>query len=319
MRLVVTMPVYEDWESALELCKSIDLAFSEKPSSHLRVIFIDDGSANPCPAEIPVRLEAIERVSVLVLRRNLGHQRAIAVALAYIQQHYRADALAVMDADGEDRPEDIPRMLEILEAAGTSVAILAERGKRLERASFRFFYGIYGMLHRALTGRDIRFGNFSLIPWVHLERLVAYPELWNHYAATILKARLPYTRLRCDRGTRIAGRSHMNFTNLVVHGMSALFANQEVVGTRLLLGTLGVIITLILVSAAVVGVKLFTRLAIPGWTTFTLGLLLVMVAQSLIALFLLVFSVIMNRSQLGFLPIRDYPYFVNHESTLYSR
>jgi hypothetical protein len=251
--------------------------------------------------------------------RNLGHQRAIAIALAYIQQHHRADALVVMDADGEDRAENIPHMLEAMESAAGPVAILAERGKRFETVTFRWFYKTYGAIHRLLAGRDIRFGNFTLIPWVYLERLVAYPELWNHYAATILKSRLPYTRLRCDRGTRIAGRSHMNFTSLVVHGMSALFANQEAVGTRLFIATLGVTVMLMLVSAAVIGVKLFTHLAIPGWATFTLGLLLVMVGQSLIGLFLLVFSVVMNRSQLGFLPIRDYPYFVNHEATLYSR
>jgi len=111
----------------------------------------------------------------------------------------------------------------------------------------------------------------------------------------------------------------MNFTSLVVHGLSALFANQEVVGTRLFMATFCATITLITVSALVIGVRLFTNLAVPGWATFTLGLLVVMVGQSLIALFLLIFSVIMNRSQLGFLPIRDYPYFVRQETTLYSR
>jgi len=319
MRIVIVMPVYEDWESALELCRRIDAVFTKHVVSSLRIIFIDDGSVTPCPAELPVPLQATEKVSVLILRRNLGHQRAIAVALAYIQEHYRADALAVMDGDGEDRPEDIPRMLKAMQETGSSVAVLAERGKRLERASFRFLYWFYSSLHRLLAGRDIRFGNFTLVPWGYLERLVACPELWNHYAATILKARLPYTRLRCDRATRIGGQSHMNFTSLVVHGLSALFANQEVVGTRLFMATFCATITLITVSALVIGVRLFTNLAVPASATFTLGLLVVMVGQSLIALFLLIFSVIMNRSQLGFLPIRDYPYFVRQETTLYSR
>ena len=125
-----------------------------------------------------------------------------------------------------------------------------------------------------LTGRTIRFGNFSILPWTHLDSLVAYPELWNHYAATLLKSRLPYASIRCNRGTRIAGRSRMDFTSLVVHGMSALFADQEVVGTRLLMATIGLTTILLSMIGLVIGVKLFTTLAIPGWATFTLGLLL---------------------------------------------
>ena len=146
-----------------------------------------------------------------------------------------------------------------------------------------------------------------------------YPELWNHYAATLLKSRLPYTSVRCNRGTRIAGRSRMDFTSLVVHGLSALFADQEVVGTRLLVATVGLTTILLLLIGLVVGVKLFTSLAIPGWATFTLGMLLILVGQSVFALFMVVFSVIMNRSQLGFLPSRDYRYFVQSETNLYSR
>jgi polyisoprenyl-phosphate glycosyltransferase len=319
MHLIITMPVYEDWESALKLCENLDVVFQNHVQLRLHIVLIDDGSASSFPFEIPLRLDTIDKVSVLVLRRNLGHQRAIAIALAYIQQHYRSDALAVMDADGEDRPDDLPRMLEAMEGTGGAVAVIAERGKRLEKAAFRWFYVIYGWLHKLLVGRDIRFGNFTLMPWGHIERLVAYPELWNHYAATIIKSRLPYTRLRCDRGARIAGRSRMDFTGLVVHGMSALFANQEVVGTRLLVMTLAVTLGLLVFCGLVVGVKFFTHLAIPGWATFATGLLLLMVGQSLTVLLLAVFSVVMNRSQLGFLPIRDYEYFVNHEATLYSR
>jgi hypothetical protein len=320
MEIVVAMPVYEDWEAAFKLSANIDSILRQNPELLAKILFIDDGSAtNACPSEYRPKPEAISDVSVLKLRRNLGHQRAIAVGLAYLHAHYSADALVIMDADGEDRPEDIPRMLEVTKAAGRPVAVFAERGKRLETPMFRFFYRIYTIVHLMLTGRSIRFGNFSIIPWSYLDSLIAYPELWNHYAATLLKSRLPYTSVRCNRGTRIAGRSRMNFTSLVVHGFSALFADQEVVGTRLLVAISGLTIVLVLVIGLVLGVRLFTSLAIPGWATFTLGLLLIMVSQSVFAIFMVVFSVIMNRSQLGFLPIRDYQYFVRSETSLYSR
>jgi polyisoprenyl-phosphate glycosyltransferase len=67
------------------------------------------------------------------------------------------------------------------------------------------------------------------------------------------------------------------------------------------------------------GVRLLTHLAIPGWATMTMGLLIILVSQSLIAAFLLIFSMMMERSHLGFLPMRDYAYFVRNESPLFSR
>jgi len=320
MQIAIIMPVYEDWDSAVELCQKIDLVFRERKSLHIRLLLIDDGSRfRTHPGEVPFRPEAIEKISILVLRRNLGHQRAIAVALAHIHQHWKGDAVVVLDADGEDRPEDIPALVEAMRKADHPTAVFAERGKRLENAAFRIFYHCYRILHRFLTGRDIRFGNFSVLPWPHLDSLVVFPELWNHYAATFIKSRLPYVRVRSERAVRLSGQSRMDFVSLVVHGLSALFANQEVVGTRVLVMNLVVTLGLFLMIGVVVGVRLLTDRAIPGWATTTTGLLVILVAQSLIASFMLVFSIMMNRSHLGFLPIRDYSYFVSRETTLYSR
>jgi glycosyltransferase involved in cell wall biosynthesis len=318
MHIAVAMPVYEDWDSALELCRRIDLVLREDKSVRGSLLLIDDGStACRRPTAIRLRPEATERISILELRRNLGHQRAIAIGLAYIQQHWKCDAVVVMDADGEDRPEEIPRLLAAMKNASPPVAVFAERRKRPESAGFRFLYQCYRFLHRILSGRDIRFGNYSVLPWSHLESLVVYPELWNHYAATFLKSRLPYVQVRADRGERLADRSRMNFTSLVVHGLSAVFANQEVVGTRLLVMILLSMIGLFFLMGVVVGVRLLTNLAIPGWATYTMGLLLILVAQALIASLTLVFSIMMNRSHLGFLPIRDYSHFVCGETALY--
>jgi polyisoprenyl-phosphate glycosyltransferase len=320
MQIIITMPVYEDWESAIQLCQKIDVVFRQQKSVGVRLLLIDDGSAvSAAPREIPFRLEAIENISILRLRRNLGHQRAIAIGLAYIQEHCKADTVVVMDADGEDPPEEIPVLLEAMRKARIPTAVFAERGRRLENAGFRIFYNVYRVLHKLFTGRDIRFGNFSALPWSHLESLVVFPELWNHYAATLVKSRLPYVRVRADRSVRLSGRSHMDFVSLVVHGLSALFANQEVVGTRLLVLNMLMTAGFLILIGTVAGIKFLTPLAIPGWATTTMGLLLILIGQSVIASFMLVFSIMMNRSQLGFLPVRDYAFFVLGDTTLYSK
>lgn len=318
MKIIILMPVYEDWDSAMALCQKIDRVFVANEAVHASLLIVDDGtSIGKIPQRAGFTPHAIQQISTLVLRRNLGHQRAISVGLAYIEQNLKCDAVVVMDADGEDRPEDIPVLIEAMKNCARPTAIFAERGKRLENTAFRAFYQCYRALHRIFTGRDMRFGNFSVLPWSHVESLVVFPELWNHYAATFVKSRLPYERVRLNRATRVAGHSRMDFVSLVVHGLSALFANQEIVGTRLLVLDLLITFGLVLLIGGVAAIRLLTNLAIPGWATFTMGLLLVLVSQSLIASFMLVFSIMMNRSQLGFLPIRDYAYFVRGVVTLY--
>jgi glycosyltransferase involved in cell wall biosynthesis len=311
MQIIIVMPVYEDWESAGILSAAIDECLMAFPRIAATVLLVDDGSSRTEPDNFPgYAPKNIKSIKVLRLRRNLGHQRAIAVALAYVQQKLPGDAALIMDADGEDRPQDIHRLVEAFEASDSPVTVFAERGRRIESLSFKLFYGCYRLLHRMLTGRNIRFGNFSLLPRRHLDSIVAYPELWNHYAAAVLKARLPYTTLRADRGKRLRGNSKMSFVGLVIHGLSALFASYEIVSTRLLVGTALLGMAFFILMLAVVGVRLFTHLAIPGWATFTGGLLFILVTQSIAAQLIIIFSVMMSRNNLGFLPIRDYEYFV---------
>jgi hypothetical protein len=71
--------------------------------------------------------------------------------------------------------------------------------------------------------------------------------------------------------------------------------------------------------AAVVVVRMFSGLAIPGWATNTIGLLLILVIQSLLVSLMPIFSIMMNRNQLGFLPVRDYGYFISREATVFQR
>src|SRR5204862_1949020 len=121
---------------------------------------------------------------------------------------------------------------------------------------------------------------FSIVPASQLQRLVVVSELWNHYAAAVFKARIPRSSIPTQRGERLSGKSRMNFVALVVHGLSALSVHSEIIGVRLLVVALVVVGLMGALLGAVVGVRLFTSLAIPGWATAAGGLLLVLLAQA---------------------------------------
>jgi GT2 family glycosyltransferase len=113
MQVLIAMPVYEDWESATLLCQAVDAELASLTGVNATVVMIDDGSRTKIDSSLcAADYRHLNAIRLLRLRRNLGHQRAIAVALAFIQQNVPCDAVIVMDSDGEDRPADIPRLLK---------------------------------------------------------------------------------------------------------------------------------------------------------------------------------------------------------------
>jgi hypothetical protein len=111
----------------------------------------------------------------------------------------------------------------------------------------------------------------------------------------------------------------MNFVALVGHGLSALSVHAEVIGVRLLVATAILVACITGLFTAVVGIRLFTRLAVPGWATTAAGLLFVVAMQAAVLAVFFVFLVLHGRSQPAFVPIRDYSYFVRSEHMLFHR
>jgi hypothetical protein len=184
---------------------------------------------------------------------------------------------------------------------------------------FRAFYVIYRSLYRVLTGRSYQVGNFSAIPTKFLARLSVISEGWNHYASSVLKARLPFEEIDTVRGKRLEGRSKMNFTSLVIHGLSAISVHSEVVGVRMLASTLILTLVSLVLVAVVAGVRFFTDRAIPGWATYVTAFLVVILLQSVTLSFFFSFIVLSGRENATFLPERDYHYFVAGETVIFER
>ena len=315
-RIIICIPIYDDWESAAQLIRRIDAALA-RLSLRADVVLVDDGSHEAPPARLALRAEALAGVEVLRLRRNLGHQRAIAIGLSFIEEQRPCDSVVVMDGDGEDAPEDIGRLIERSQRLQQSPTgegkpvIFAKRGRRFESAVFRLCYQAYKIVHRLLTGRAVEVGNFSVVPAEQLRRLVGVSEMWNHYAASVYKARIPCDLVPIDRRRRIAGRSKMNFAGLVTHGLSAISVFADTVGVRLLLVNAALAALSVAGLTAVVLIRLFTRLAIPGWATVAAGCLLIILLQAFLMSLVFVFITLQGRQGSTFLPVRDYRYFVH--------
>ena len=316
-KLLILIPVYEDWK-ALDLL--LPLLDQELNADRLRadILIVDDGSSefNFLAAEQKV-FRSIDAIDILPLRRNVGHQRAIAIGLSYLEANQLCYPVVVMDCDGEDDPRDVPRLVKECTAHQDQKIIFAARTRRSESLSFKLFYHLYRLIHFLLTGVQVRVGNFSVIPAGVLRRLVAVSELWNHYAAAVYKAKLPIALIPAERSCRLEGSSRMNLIALVVHGLSAMAVFGDRIGVRLLIV---VSMGMSLVSGAlitVIGIRLLTSLAIPGWATYVTGILLVILIQMLIVVLVFAFVILAGRDTVSIIPSRDYVHFADAVRRVY--
>jgi hypothetical protein len=317
-RFLILTPVLDDWGCLVRLLGLLDTEFGQA-SLEADVLIVDDGSQTEPPAGLArLPLVAIKRVMLLRLARNVGHQRAIAIALPFVRAHLPHRAVVVMDCDGEDRPADAVRLVEEHLARADRSAIFAVRSTRSEGRVFRLFYRLYRLTFRLLVGRDVRIGNFSLLPRPLLPRLVRVSELWNHYSAGLVRSRLPWVGVPCPRGSRLAGRSRMNLVSLVTHGLNAIAVNGDVVGARALLFFGGLTLASVVLALATLAVRFATDWAIPGWATNAFGLASVLLLQSVTLSTFFVFLILGARNNQTFLPVRDYPYYLYEFRTLYA-
>lgn len=272
--LVVVMPVFEDVEASSRLFQ--ELANSQGPGTY--VVAVDDGSVRQPVDPAAIAAAGLDG-AVIRLRRNVGHQRAIAIGLSYVAEHFGdGQRVVVMDSDGEDTPHSITELVSALDSEQVDV-VVATRRSRVETLRFRTFYLVYKWLFSLLSGRRISFGNFMAAKMPAVRRLAAMQELWTHVAACVLNSKLRVSTCALDRGPRYAGRSKMNFVGLALHGFRALMVFAEDVLVRV-----GIACTLIaglsvLGSLLAVALKMF-GVATPGWFSLVTGILLLVFLQT---------------------------------------
>jgi polyisoprenyl-phosphate glycosyltransferase len=280
----VVTPVYRDTGSFRILRERLLEVLAAEPGAArgpLRFVVIDD-TAGQDP-EVP-KLEELDDVVVLQPPFNLGHQRGIVYALRKMLPRFADDdAVVTMDADGEDRPEDLPRLLAALEEGETPErqVVLALRTKRHEPFAFKILYRGFKLLFRSLTGATVRTGNYAAMPGGLAKRALLHPTFDLAYSSAILALDMPVVYVPCERGRRYQGESKMTYGKLAMHGLRMLMPFTDRIAIRALaafvvFGMLGIVL-----AAVVVFLKYATNSSIPGWTSYiALGALIV----SLIAL-----------------------------------
>ena len=116
MKYIILIPIYNDRESLKLLIENIN--HEVKFLNHeISIVVINDASSQQIIDNYP-NIENISSLEIINMKENKGHARCIASGLKYIFEKKEFDFVIPMDGDGEDRPEEITKFIELAEQSG---------------------------------------------------------------------------------------------------------------------------------------------------------------------------------------------------------
>ena len=218
-KIIILIPVYNDWESLEKLIVEINKNIKELKKFDIECLIINDSSTIKQPKLL--KPSFIKSIQILNMRENKGHARCNAFGIRYVIKNKDFDYLILMDSDGEDRPVELKKLInKILEDPNKSV--VAKRIKRSEGSFFQFLYYMHKLITLVFTGKKINFGNYSCLIKEDVRKLSTQASLWSSYSGSVKKNLKYFNEIESERGTRYFGPSKMSFLKLLVHSFSII-------------------------------------------------------------------------------------------------
>ena len=219
MKIIILVPVYNDYKSVSKLINEINSKVSGLKIL-ISIIIVNDASTEQ-QSIYSTNLENIQSIQVINMKENRGHARCIATGLKYIFENEEFDYVIPMDADGEDRPEEIKDFVEHINYS-PGKTIVGERIKRSESLFFKICYSAHKILTFAFTGQSIRFGNYTCLPKSTIEKMINDKATWSSFSGSLTKIEKDRSTIPSIRGSRYFGPSKMSFKNLIIHSLSII-------------------------------------------------------------------------------------------------
>jgi len=271
MRLSIVIPCYNEAavlaDTVQRLRQVLDtLRGKGKLAAHSNLWLIDDGSSDATWTLIQRFAAAYPDVVGVKLSHNCGHQNALLAGM----EGADGDAVITLDADLQDDINAIEAMVDA-HAAGHEVVFGVRRSRQsdafFKRVSARVYYKLLRVLGVEVVPDH---ADFRLLGRAARTALLAHPEGNLFLRGIVPRLGFRSTRVLYDRQPRAEGRSKYSLARMLGLGIDGVTSFSAV--PLRMIAALGAFLFLVsmAVSAWVLGVKLFTEHAVPGWASTTL-------------------------------------------------
>lgn len=207
-------------------------------------VFVLDDSCGQDKLLYSLQDNFIFPIQVITHQTKLGHQRAISNFFKKNSEQGLKDTfITTLDADGEDRIEDIIPMLEILKK-DISKVVLAKRLSRARGVIYRLCFKIYQGIFYFISNEKILSGNFACLHSSYLPKLIQVHNFDVAYSSSFYFFKGDIVFYPCHKGKRIKGDSKMSLGDLVVHAYRMTNPFKKIIVRKLLIFLVLVLITI---------------------------------------------------------------------------
>lgn len=268
--LSVVVPCLDEEQVIRETHRRLTSVLESSTGLNYEIIYVDDGSQDSTLDILRELQHADKRVRVISLSRNFGQFAALTAGM----QHAAGDAVTLIDADLQDPPEAIPKMLELWRQGvdivqGLRTNRLGE--KRLKVWSSNLFMRII----RITGGTKLRpgIGDFMIIDRAVLNSFLAMPETERFLRGMISWLGYSHEIFPFERDARAAGKTKYSMKKLISLAInSALSFSITPLRIVAWIGFLssGLALAGIIYALAI---RLFTDAWVPGWAIIFITIL----------------------------------------------
>jgi glycosyltransferase involved in cell wall biosynthesis len=210
IKISVIIPLYNEEDNLQEMYTRLTSVLKKRGSSY-EIIFVDDGSTDKSYDTLATYQEKDPYVKVIQLSRNFGQPAAIAAGLGFCEGEYTV----VLDADLQNPPEEIPKLLDEIESKDYDIVYGVRKNRKdtfFRRFSSNFLYWYMTKIFHIKLPRDIsafRVMNRNMVDFFnHL------PEKTRLYGALSSWKTNNYKCLEVKHATRFKGKSKYSFFKL---------------------------------------------------------------------------------------------------------
>jgi dolichol-phosphate mannosyltransferase len=271
-RVAYVLPVFNEADGIDQFHRDLIAATEQRPDLDFEFIYVDDGSRDDSLTRLLALRDADDRVTVIGLSRNFGHQMAVTAGL---DAAGHADAVVIMDVDLQDPPRVSLELIERWEA-GADVVYAQRRTRRdgwFKRVTAFGFYWVLERLASSEIPRNV--GDFRLMDRRVVAEVAKFREHNRFLRGIVASVGFRQEAVLFDRDPRFAGSSGYPLRRMIRFAADGILGFSTI--PLQMITRLGLVISLIsmLVAAYAFAVKVFTpENAVPGWAFLGVGMFL---------------------------------------------
>ncbi|MBU0490156.1 MAG: glycosyltransferase family 2 protein [Bacteroidetes bacterium] len=261
-KLSILIPVYND-QDVLEELNARLMQVIPAICDDFEIVLVDDGSKDKSWQKIEELKQINSHIVGIKLMRNFGQQNAIAAGLDYVH----GDLIVIMDSDLQDRPEDIPKLIDALNQSDASMAIAKWKSRKdgfFKKSVSKLFYSVSRKITK--IKHEPHLGVFRVIRKETVDELKKYEEKTSTTLSLLYWIGVDYVAVELERDERFAGKSGYNLKKMILLTMDRIFSFsmfpiRAAIYTGLLISAVSFIIGVILI------LRHFFGNVAPGWTS----------------------------------------------------